>query len=623
MMPTQFQFIMRVLAGGGLLFSLLLLLDSTCSASSSSSSSSSTSSSGLISLSSPWNQIRGGGAFDSRSKIKSKKEDNNDNSNDEQKVFSQLAQVVSSRQRNNLQEKDDTSLTDLSKALKRLAGSQQAFKGLDGAAHEAYQRTHSGSSSSIRVDEEGVSGRASRSAARMAATAEGLLACELIELFENKENDDENEETLSNFNRTVLVNETIPLTPSSSSSSKKNNKKKKKDDSSSAHLRVLVLYESDYDGGAGLDHGNLEQLLLQDEHVNENDGSRRRRRRPPRGRLLVILQDSLSSSHNLVGTLQLLDKKPQRVKLSSGLVNNEIVSVQPVLYKAAGALLEDVLEPVLRRHCTNTTTAVHFVGQSLAGGVASLAATLLDGTLPMPKTKLNSKKSKSLTNENDNNLKEENEDDLKGVVNQNQDDADADEITTTDDAEHPPSPPPAPLNGLGRGRSSALSLGAPPCLSSNVLAAYCTSFLHGDDVVCRTSRDSLDRLCQRLDKQLHGGVLGRNMGWMTDTLSLTMSNLKSHAHGSEGEEIKLAVPGRAFLVRPRRLGGICSIHEVGNLQKGGREALRAGILWQLHDVLVSKSMWKHHELEAYIHGLDRIQLRGIDDGGGDNDDEMY
>ena len=606
-MPTR-QFIMLMLACG-CLFSLLLL-DSTCSASSSSS--------GLqhISPSSPWNQIRGGGAFDSRSKIKSKKEDNNDNSNDEQKVFSQLAQVVSSRQRNNLQEKDDTSLTDLSKALKRLAGSQQAFKGLDGAAHEAYQRTHSGSSSSIRVDEEGVSGRASRSAARMAATAEGLLACELIELFENKENDDENEETLSNFNRTVLVNETIPLTPSKK-------KKKKKDDSSSPHLRVLVLYESDYDGGAGLDHGNLEQLLLQDEHnVNEN-GSNRRRRRPPRGRLLVILQDSLSSSHNLVGTLQLLDKKPQRVKLSSGLVNNEIVSVQPVLYKAAGALLEDVLEPVLRRHCTNTTTAVHFVGQSLAGGVASLAATLLDGTLPMPKTKLNSKKSKSLTNENDNNLKEENEDDLKGVVNQNQDDADADEITTTDDAEHPPSPPPAPLNGLGRGRSSALSLGAPPCLSSNVLAAYCTSFLHGDDVVCRTSRDSLDRLCQRLDKQLHGGVLGRNMGWMTDTLSLTMSNLKSHAHGSEGEEIKLAVPGRAFLVRPRRLGGICSIHEVGNLQKGGREALRAGILWQLHDVLVSKSMWKHHELEAYIHGLDRIQLRGIDDGGGDNDDEMY
>ena len=607
-MPTR-QFIMLMLACG-CLFSLLLL-DSTCSASSSSS--------GLqhISPSSPWNQIRGGGAFDSRSKIKSKKEDNNDNSNDEQKVFSQLAQVVSSRQRNNLQEneKDETSLTDLSKALKRLAGSQQAFKGLDGAAHEAYQRTHSGSSSSVRVDE-GVSGRASRSAARMAATAEGLLACELIELFENKENDDENEETLSNFNRTVLVNETIPLTPSKK-------KKKKKDDSSSPHLRVLVLYESDYDGGAGLDHGNLEQLLLQDEHnVNEN-GSNRRRRRPPRGRLLVILQDSLSSSHNLVGTLQLLDKKPQRVKLSSGLVNNEIVSVQPVLYKAAGALLEDVLEPVLRRHCTNTTTAVHFVGQSLAGGVASLAATLLDGTLPMPKTKLNSKKSKSLTNENDNNLKEENEDDLKGVVNQNQDDADADEITTTDDAEHPPSPPPAPLNGLGRGRSSALSLGAPPCLSSNVLAAYCTSFLHGDDVVCRTSRDSLDRLCQRLDKQLHGGVLGRNMGWMTDTLSLTMSNLKSHAHGSEGEEIKLAVPGRAFLVRPRRLGGICSIHEVGNLQKGGREALRAGILWQLHDVLVSKSMWKHHELEAYIHGLDRIQLRGIDDGGGDNDDEMY
>ena len=54
------------------------------------------------------------------------------------------------------------------------------------------------------------------------------------------------------------------------------------------------------------------------------------------------------------------------------------------------------------------------------------------------------------------------------------------------------------------------------------------------------------------------------------------------------------------------------MHEVGS-SKGGREALRAAVLWQLHDVLLSKSMWKHHQLESYIHGLDRVQLRGFDD----------
>lgn len=134
--------------------------------------------------------------------------------------------------------------------------------------------------------------------------------------------------------------------------------------------------------------------------------------------------------------------------------------------------------------------------------------------------------------------------------------------------------------------------------------------MYGDDVVCRTSPESIERLYKRMDKHIHGGIIGRNMGWMTDTVSLTVSNLKSHAHGSEGEEVKLSVPGRAYLVRPRRLGGICSIHEVGNLKKGGREALRAGLLWQLYDILLSKSMWKHHELESYIQGLDRVQLRG-------------
>jgi hypothetical protein len=54
------------------------------------------------------------------------------------------------------------------------------------------------------------------------------------------------------------------------------------------------------------------------------------------------------------------------------------------------------------------------------------------------------------------------------------------------------------------------------------------------------------------------------------------------------------------------------MHEVGG-QKGGREALRAAVLWQLNDILLSASLWKHHQLNSYIHGLDRVQLRGVDD----------
>ena len=87
-----------------------------------------------------------------------------------------------------------------------------------------------------------------------------------------------------------------------------------------------------------------------------------------------------------------------------------------------------------------------------------------------------------------------------------------------------------------------------------------------------------------------------------------LSSLKSHAHGSEGEEARLALPGKVYLVRPRRIGGgVSSMHEIGS--SGGREALRAAVLWQLNDVLLSRSLWMHHSLNAYIHGLDKVQLR--------------
>jgi hypothetical protein len=450
---------------------------------------------------------------------------------------------------------DDVSDRDqLTKALKRLASSQQTFKGLDGAAHEAYQRTHAGNDIDASV-----SGRAQRSAARMAATAEALLACEFIELLQHPEL--VNDETF--VSRRVLLNSTnenVTL--------------------ANTNLSVLVLYEESYAGGAGLEHGSIDDLT--------DD----RRLRRPKGRLLIILSDSMTN--DLVRTLQILDKSPHRVKLTSGLISGEVVSVQPALYRTAGDLLQ-VLEPLLRAH---NTSAIHFVGQSLAGGVASLAATILDGTLPMPKSKPAKGKRRSKSKSRRKKTEEVTLESSHATFEPNNSTGTNETVVIE------------PLNGLGCGRSSALTLGAPPCLSSNILAAFCTSFMYGDDVVCRTSPESIERLYKRMDKHIHGGIIGRNMGWMTDTVSLTVSNLKSHAHGSEGEEVKLAVPGRAYLVRPRRLGGMCSIHEVGNLKKGGREALRAGLLWQLYDILLSKSMWKHHELESYIQGLDRVQLRG-------------
>ena len=372
-----------------------------------------------------------------------------------------------------------------------------------------------------------------------------------------------------------------------------------------------------------MEHGSLLSLTRSTTNPSktgpENDKEKQQQSRG--GRLLVVLGDA--SSFNIKQRIEILDETPQKIKLSSGLVTNEVASVQPTLYKKAGELMT-ILEPHLRQY---NTSSVHFVGHSLAGGVASLAATILDGSIPMPKKRTknkgrnNKRKRKSTTklttttndeneevpiiSDNTSNSKENVSNKKSSRVGSESDEEDHDDQEVVVALE--------PLNGLGRSRSSALTLGSPPCLSSNVLAAFCTSFIYGDDIVCRTTEDSIGRLVRRIERNLHSGFIGKKLGWMSDTMSMTVSSLQSHAHGSEGEEARLAIPGRAYLVRPRRLGGICSIHEVGNLKKGGREALREALLWQMHDVLLSTSMWKHHSLESYIQGLDRTQLRGVAD----------
>ena len=380
-------------------------------------------------------------------------------------------------------------------------------------------------------------------------------------------------------------------------------------------LSVVVIYEPFYNGGRGLEHGSIFYSLKNMSPRSPPDSENKENRPRTGGRLLVVLGDRSSSALSTTERIKLLVETPQRIKLSSGLVTNEVASVQPTLYKTAGELLT-VLEPHLRQY---NTSCVHFVGHSLAGGVASLAATIFDGAIPMPpkkgrkngNKKRKKKKPKSTHQEKTASTSIDESNSMGNASDKNNS-----RITVSEEDDHDQEAlPKEPLNGLGRSRSSALTLGCPPCLSGNVPAAFCTSFIFGDDIVCRTTEDSIDRLVRRIKRNLNSGFVGRKLGLakLSDTLSMTVSSLQSHAHGSEGEESRLSIPGRAYLVRPRRLGGICSIHEVGVLKKGGREALREALLWQMDDVLLSKSMWKHHNLVSYIHGLDRTQLRGVTD----------
>lgn len=198
----------------------------------------------------------------------------------------------------------------------------------------------------------------------------------------------------------------------------------------------------------------------------------------------MVVRDPIQN--NLKKIVKVLDEDPLELELKSGLVANEIASVHPLLYRAAGRMLGSI-ESTLRgpQFANKTDVAIHFVGQSLAGGVASLAAVILDGSLPMPEEK-RKRKNKALK---------------KLGVNSTE---------------------PAGLDGLGQGRSSAMALGAPPCLSANVKAPFVKSIIYGDDVVCRTSQESIARLCQRTAKAAKGGLIGRRVGWMADVVGLTV-----------------------------------------------------------------------------------------------------
>eukprot|EP00957_Ditylum_brightwellii_P011779 888855-Ditylum_brightwellii.AAC.1 len=114
-------------------------------------------------------------------------------------------------------------------ALKSLSSAQSTLKRIDGAAHEAYQRTHSSPEKKGEEDElessslKDVTGRAARSAARAGCAADALLAAELCELLDyphllllqpNKEEEEEEHGTLDG--RKIVYNMTI--TPPSSSS---------------------------------------------------------------------------------------------------------------------------------------------------------------------------------------------------------------------------------------------------------------------------------------------------------------------------------------------------------------------------------------------------------------------
>jgi hypothetical protein len=308
--------------------------------------------------------------------------------------------------------------------LEYLSKSQSTLKSIDGASHEFYQLSHKNTI-------EGSAGRVERSAGRVGCCADSLLGCELLDWMdrmcevgdgddngngnggnsprqdkdpEKKEqeeedavNDDQDTMDLNDRKMVLNVNLQEPLP-----------------------LRVVVLYEPYYTGGAGMNHGGIDGLA-------NNHGLDSQQDQPARGRYLIIIKDGLEE--DLEKTLECLDSTPEFFELDVGLVSGEIASVNRILWMAAQKVLEacckcwshDLVEKDegkvmtdndgnvsngdddatrdemgnghgkeldnqedISRKSNDLLPALHFVGRSLAGGVATLAAILVDGSIPMP-----------------------------------------------------------------------------------------------------------------------------------------------------------------------------------------------------------------------------------------------
>ena len=334
-----------------------------------------------------------------------------------------------------------------------------------------------------------------------------MLACELCEILELPK--DEKAQALNiqleQYGREVVWDREVSL------DGRKNG--------SFPPLKVLCLWEKDFIGGAGIKHGGIHSLEASFSTTSENSNESQKR-----GRLLVIIADSFA--YDLAKTIEYLDESPYPLQISAGLVAEE-ASVHEGLWRAAGKVIESIRDVVLlKSHTENINdkgehdieqrdpndgsivddmeasddkmAAIHFLGRSLGGGVSTLAAAMLDGSLPCPNSHKKKKRKKY--------------DEL--IDNSNIAEAGISSIEL--------SLPTLSISGYGRGRTSAFVLGAPPTLSANIRAAFVTALIHGDDIICRTTQASIDRLCDRTEQAMKRGLLTKNIGWMADAVSLTV-----------------------------------------------------------------------------------------------------
>lgn len=96
----------------------------------------------------------------------------------------------------------------------------------------------------------------------------------------------------------------------------------------------------------------------------------------------------------------------------------------------------------------------------------------------------------------------------------------------------------------------------------------------------------------RLGAALAGSALEQSMG-------AAGRSLKDEQKRKLTDDDELRLPGDVFFLKPRADGAV-------GIYRGGAGRAREELLWQLNDILLSKSMLAHATLDAYVSALDRV-----------------
>lgn len=339
-------------------------------------------------------------------------------------------------------------------------------------------------------------------------------------------------------------------------------------------------------------------LLLKD--MNRKDGQNS-----------LVLCDNLQDEK----LMKVLSLEPIHIKSTSTCVSQTCYHIALKLYeelKNKMSIVEHADDIKVTDDVKKAEHNLQFVGHSFAGSVAGLTCALFNNNIPSSGLVEN-----FIEDINQQPIKEKSESERRN----------------DNDGTH--------CDTIGYNKLSCLLIGPCPCIGRSVKLDNLdiTSFVLGDDLFSRYHTKSMKRLENRLiqflpskqyensmndeseeddeedDEKMKKGLksfrfgTGLSSALVRDAFGNTITNvkkrkltnsvlIKSDQSRDVGSDDELVCPGIVYMLKPRSSGDII----ISTTKRGG---VSESILWQMNDIVISKSMLAHHHLNAYLSAFDR------------------